>query len=274
MKEVIANSGLARGDLEDTRFLFSLPRSGSGRPEPLSASEFLSAYFERLAVAPPVPTVVYQDGHTGTFTALVEAVKLLQQGACRFCILVGVDSYLDPATLRWLDEAWRLKSARNVDGFIPGECATAFLVELKKQARTRNRPVLARIGRIGASTEPNTVEGAKLSTGQGLTQAIRSACGDSVREEPFWTICNLNGESYRAHEWGLCLARLGEALTPQQALWHPSDCLGDVGAASGGLYAAMACRAFARRYAPTARALLWASSDGETRTACILHAPD
>jgi 3-oxoacyl-[acyl-carrier-protein] synthase-1 len=274
IKELMATAGLARKDLMATRFLFSLPGNHGGRLALPESHLFIRPYFERLALSPSEEPLIYQEGQTGMFTALSEAKRLLQQGLCRFCLLIGVESYLTKASLQWLDNTWRLKSARNVDGFIPGECAVALLLEKQQQADTRRQPVLARVGAVRSALEKQTLGGERLSTGQGLTDAIRDALGSPARQAPFWTACDLNGESYRAHEWGLCLARLGELLAPQRALWHPSDCIGDVGAASGGLYVAMTCRAFARGYAPAERALLWASADEGTRSACVVERPD
>jgi 3-oxoacyl-[acyl-carrier-protein] synthase-1 len=275
MKELMAGAKLGRKDLAATRFFFSLPAANGGRPGLASGQDFLTPCFERLALAPAEPPQVYREGQTGMFTALMDAVKLLRQGTSRFCVLVGVESYLDAASLRWLDETWRLRSLRNVDGFIPGECATAVLLETSKQARARGQPVLARIRGMASATEARTLESDRLSSGQGLVQAIRSAVAAVPQPGPMWTICDLNGESYRAHEWGLAFTRMAElsALQLQRVIWHPSDCLGDIGAASGGLYLAMVSRAFARGYAPSARVLLWASASGGQRTACVVEQP-
>ena len=273
MKALMAGAGLTRKDLETTRFLFSLPAPRDGRDAPGAGQDFVRAYLERLALPDTVPCHLHQEGQTGMFTALAEAMDCLRREACRYCVLVGVESYLDTDTLRGLDDAWRLKSERNVDGFIPGECATVLLLETRRNARARERQVLGRIRGLATGTEPQPIGGERLSTGRGLTKAIRGALAASAEPEGFWTLCDLNGESYRAHEWGLALARLGPLLEPQRALWHPGDCIGDVGAASGGLYLTMACRAFSRGYAPAKRALLWSSADNGGRAACVVDHP-
>ena len=55
---------------------------------------------------------------------------------------------------------------------------------------------------------------------------------------------------------------------------HEADCVGDVGATSGGLLAACAVQAFARDYAPARRALLWTSADDQARAAVCIETPD
>ncbi|HYO55768.1 hypothetical protein [Archangium sp.] len=207
-------------------------------------------------------------------SALTEAAGLLHQGICRFCVIVGAESYLDRETLGWLDETYRLKSERNVDGFVPGECAVLLLVELEQHARRRGATSRARLTGLGRAMEKQTLWSNRYSTSEGLGQAFGQALGQSSTEAIHWTICDLNGESYRSQEWGTTRFRLAERFDPGLKLWHPSDCIGDIGAASGGLHIVMACRAFERHYAPDDRALIWCSSDGGTRAACVVMKPN
>lgn len=53
----------------------------------------------------------------------------------------------------------------------------------------------------------------------------------------------------------------------------PADCWGDLGAASGPLYACLAIEAEARGYAKGSRTLIWASSEGGQRGAALLRRP-
>lgn len=53
-------------------------------------------------------------------------------------------------------------------------------------------------------------------------------------------------------------------------LWHPADCLGDTGAASGPTLICLAVRAFQRGYGGPGGALVTSVSDrGERAAACI-----
>jgi hypothetical protein len=69
---------------------------------------------------------------------------------------------------------------------------------------------------------------------------------------------------------GLVRVRLTQQLQGLRRLWHPADCLGDVGAATGGVLMAVLGRSFQRGYAPADRALLWAGNDEGQRTALVL----
>jgi 3-oxoacyl-[acyl-carrier-protein] synthase-1 len=185
--------------------------------------------------------------------------------------VAGVDSLLLKDRLEWLDEHWRLKSAKAIDGFIPGEAATALLLEKFRTVAGGRRKSLATVSFCETSIEPNGIGSEKSSSGRGLTNAIEKVMerrGDtkSVR----WTICDLNGESYRGFEWGLVQTRLHRYLSDIAVLNHPADCTGDIGAATGGMLIANVAQAFQRGYNPSDEALLWAASDDGLRAALLL----
>ena len=84
-------------------------------------------------------------------------------------------------------------------------------------------------------------------------------------------ICDLNGEPYRANELGFSITRLARRFAAPGEFLAPADCWGDVGAASGPLFAAIAIAAGARGYGRGPRNLLWASSEGGQRSAALLE---
>jgi 3-oxoacyl-[acyl-carrier-protein] synthase I len=79
-------------------------------------------------------------------------------------------------------------------------------------------------------------------------------------------LCDLNGESYRAFEWGVVAARLGDRGALER-LVHPAVCLGDIGAATFGVLTTAVAAAFRRGYAAADEAIIWTSSDGPARAA-------
>lgn len=274
MKDLIAAAKLRREDFKSTAFLVSLP--ASDRTQSVSGYEkaFAGEYFKRLAIVQGPVQKFFQEGHTGVFSALEEGSQLLRSGSIRLCIVAGVDSYLDDESLRRLDAAYRLKSERNVDGFIPGESGVLLLLETLEQAKRRKAPVLAKIAGLGRSIEKEDIGSEKRSSGHGLVEAIDHLDEAEKGLSYPWVVCDLNGESYRSQEWGNVLCRSAKRFETLKRLWHPADCVGDVGAASGGLFIALASRAFARGYAPAEEALLWCSSDKGQRAACRVGKPN
>jgi 3-oxoacyl-[acyl-carrier-protein] synthase-1 len=82
----------------------------------------------------------------------------------------------------------------------------------------------------------------------------------------------MNGEPYRADEYGFTVTRTRERFEAASEFVAPADCWGDVGAASGPLLAVLAVVAHAKRYARGGASLLWASSDSGERAAALLLA--
>jgi 3-oxoacyl-[acyl-carrier-protein] synthase I len=253
-----------RQELEKTALLVALPA-----PDPAVSTWGLADHFvpelSRRAGFVCAETHLSQAGHAGVFELVARASELVAAGRVTSCIVAGVDSYLSSDRLALLDRGYRLKSPRNVDGFFPGEAAAALLLEPAERARARGVEPLGAFAKIGLGTEPETAHGDKPSSGVGLASAIREL--EAGAASP-WVLCDLNGESYRAFEWGVVLARLGERLGVKR-LVHPAASLGDVGAATGAILAASALSAFARGHAPSNEALLFTSSDGPQRAAAL-----
>lgn len=274
MKDLISSGKLRRDDFQSAAVLVSLP--AVERTGHLSGYEkaFIGEYFKRLAIEPGPIRQVFQEGQTGVFSAVDAASRLLRSGACRFCIVLGVDSYLDKESIDRLDETYRLKSERNVDGFIPGESAVLLLLETAEHAKGRKAPVLAKIGGLGRGIEKENIASEKASSGRGLADALAQLNGEEKERSAAWVICDLNGESGRSREWGMVLCRSAASFGQLKKLSHPADCVGDVGAASGALFIAIACRAFVRGYAPADEAFLWTSSDSGQRATCRIGKPN
>ncbi|MFV1951430.1 MAG: hypothetical protein ACC630_05685 [Nitrospinota bacterium] len=271
IKDLIKNARINRADLKQTALFLALPPLSRDGINKDIVETFLPEFYQRTAIEPFPVSKIFPNGHAAVCLAIEEGVFLIKSGKVKFCIIGGVDSFLDYNSLEWLDNSYRLKSERNRDGFIPGEASAFFMIELLDSALNRKIDTLALIEGIGSAIEKNTIFSDKPCMAKGLTGAIRKAAEDSIDDSPIeWVLCDLNGESYRSGEWGIVYTRLGKIFKDLKYLQHPADCIGDVGAASGGVYIALASRAFQRGYAPSDKVLLWASSDDGERAAVVL----
>jgi 3-oxoacyl-[acyl-carrier-protein] synthase-1 len=271
-KGLLAKSGLKRADLAQGALLLSLPKVEQDLEAEMHR-DLAATLTGRLGLGTLKLTKTLHAGHTGVAACLAEAAKLLAAGEAAFCFVAGLETYHLQPRLEALDEAWRLKTQRATDGFMPGEGAVVLLVETAAGAAARKAKPLATVADLGFGNETRPYGSDALSSGEGLGQALRPAL---ARPRPAggagrWLLCDLNGESYRAAEWGLVRTRLGESLDPIAALTYPADCLGDTGAASGGLLIAYALHAFARGYAPADDALIWNASDDGGRSAMVVR---
>jgi 3-oxoacyl-[acyl-carrier-protein] synthase-1 len=84
-------------------------------------------------------------------------------------------------------------------------------------------------------------------------------------------VCDINGERYRSEEWGFTMLRLPETFVDPTAYDAPASCWGDMGAASGPLFVAVAVTAAKRGWAKGTRYLIWNSSEQGHRAAVVLE---
>lgn len=211
------------------------------------------------------------SGHAAGLAAITVARQMIEKQEAEFVVAGGADSYFHPDCLAWLDESGRLHSDANPDGFVPGEAAGfCVLAESNAAGRLGLRP-LASILAASVSEESNPLTSDGVCIGEGLTRAVREVLIGQADHSIDWTICDLNGESFRAYEWMYAYLRNCSRHRDPLEIWHPADCYGDIGAASGPVLVGLALRAWARGYARGARALVWASSDSAARAAVLLR---
>ena len=252
---------------------------GAPAPRPGWSAEANAALAPRLCERTRLPcrqldVDVGPAGHAAALAAIAHATTLIASGQLDLVLAGGVDSYQCIETLEWLDQTRRLHSERNPDGFVPGEGAGFCLLASSSAARRLRVPVLASVRAVAVTREPHPIESAGVCTGQGLTDAFHQTLGALAEgERADWTMCDMNGESYRATEWGYAYVRSGKKHRDPLEIWHPADAYGDIGAAGGAVMVALASAAWQRRYARGPRCLIWTSSDDGTRGALVLEAP-
>ena len=221
--------------------------------------------------------LTFEAGHAAGLLALDAALKGLTNGSIQACIVAGVDSYLEPETLEWVEECDQLHGGgplNNAWGFIPGESAGALLVESVVAAQRGERVPLADVIGVGIGKETKLIKTNRVCIGEGLTQAFRTALGRLRSEERIDNVfCDLNGEAYRADEYGFTCLRTKDRFREATDFVAPADCWGDVGAAGGALHALLAIAACRKGYAKGPLSMIWASSEGGDRAAGVLAAP-
>jgi 3-oxoacyl-[acyl-carrier-protein] synthase-1 len=215
---------------------------------------------------------LFPYGNAAGMIALEDAAKKLAQGNFDACVVAGVDSYIEPETLEWLDESDQLNGISNSWGFIPGEGAGAVLLVTANTARRCRLEPLAQVLGIGTAIEPNRINTNTICIGKGLTEAFNNTLAilpNTFKATDIY--CDMNGEPYRANEYGFTCLRTSRAFESVSDFVAPADCLGDGGAASGPLYVVLATIAEKKRYSAGSFAFLWASSRSGLRAAVLLQ---
>ncbi|WP_448724115.1 3-oxoacyl-ACP synthase [Pseudomonas farris] len=219
----------------------------------------------------PTSSRVFPTGHTAGFLALREARRLIQHEQTPACLVCGVDSLLNAATLQWLDEHHRLKTPANRDGLIPGEAAAAVLVQAGPCHSAGGVEVIG----IGFGQEQAPILSGEPLLGLGLTAAARSALAEAKLglHEIDLRLSDVAGELYGFKELPLMEGRLMRVVRKQaQPLWHWAEAIGDTGAAAGIAQLVLADQAFRKGYAPGPRAMGLTSSAEGDRAVSVLRA--
>jgi 3-oxoacyl-[acyl-carrier-protein] synthase I len=245
-------------DLSDVALIVALPipERADGAPQ----MDELGAELATRLGAPFASVQVIRQGHTGGLAALVIAHKLLRDG-CPGVLVGGVDSYYHPDVLASLDGELRLHALGIDDGFVPGEGA-AFMM-LRPQASPDD---LAHVVAMRLASEPAMLDEERPNIAEGLSEAIRGTDGTDAR----WVMTDVNAEHRRTREWTLVATR--HRLTAGEVS-RPCSELGDLGAATVPMMAAIACGWWRHGCAPNREVLLLASSSDDRRGAALLRAP-
>jgi 3-oxoacyl-[acyl-carrier-protein] synthase I len=235
----------------------------------------------RAAIATRYPNrfvaqAILESGHAAGLLGLHATVRKMAAGAFEACIVAGVESYLAPETLEWLEANDQLHSAgplNNAWGFIPGEAAGAALLVTERALPRLGLAPLGRVVGVGQGFEENRIKTETVCIGEGLTTAFREALSALPPDAQVTDVyCDMNGEPYRADEFGFAALRTKEAFVSASDFIAPADCWGDVSAASGPLGLLLSTMAARKAYAKGPLTFVWASSETGERGAALLSA--
>lgn len=260
LEQLAARGPLSRADMRETG-LYMAVASSRDAPPGWSMDGFGARLVQSLGIeVAAMETVV--AGYVSALVAIDEARRAIGEGRVRRAVVLAVDSYLSRDRIALYDERERLRSRRARDGFVPGEAAVALLlVNGESGAGTPSA------GPLGLAQEAHPRDSDRAPEGRALEQAIRAAVGKGL--PPRWVLCDMNGESGRAFEWGVARTR-SPLLSDVQWLEHPAALVGDVGAATGALLVGLAHDRARSGVAPASSALVVCSSDDGARAAMVL----
>lgn len=232
------------------------------------------------AVWPWQHVKLVSGGHAAGIAALAAARHALSDIPNALAVVLAVESGLGHEALQWLDLQGLLHGANaphlghlrcNPHGRVPGEGAAAVALTALAQHAPASWAQL-----LGCATaqEPITHSSPQPCTGEGLTHAARQAIEHAQASRPAHIsqlIADLNGEPYRADQFGFTALRLGRALTPDWQRSMPALASGDLHSASAMAHVALAT--YAQRHRPQENhTLVLASSDDTLRGAAVIGA--
>ncbi|GAM09402.1 3-oxoacyl-(acyl carrier protein) synthase [Geobacter sp. OR-1] len=213
---------------------------------------------------------LYEKGRAAFLCALRDAADDIASGREEIAIVGGVDSWICPRSVHFLEEAGRLRDKGKSSGILPGEAAGFIVLEREDAALDRGGCIRAVL--LGASGAHEGIPLGKPNTGQVLSKVFKGVLGHLRNDKTELAISDLNGERYRAYEWMYAVSRAKFHLEGGHRHWHPAEYIGDSGAASGAMAVAWAATALYKGYSGTDRVLVWGASDEGAREAAVISA--
>lgn len=207
-------------------------------------------------------------GRVSVGVAMHHARRLMTEFGVQRVLIAATDSLLTWPTLSSLDASGRLLTERNANGFIPGEAAGALLLSDASSSVAG----LHCVG-IGFGREPAFLNSGEPQRADGLTSAFKAALDEAACgiQELDFRITDLAGEHYYFKEAALAVSRTLRVRKEEFDIWHPAECIGEVGAAAGAAIIALADTACRKHYAKGPRILAHMGNDAGARTALVLQ---
>lgn len=245
----------------------SLPETGTTRA--LDGPRFLQRFDQQVGGSFDVKrSDASHRGRAGGLAAIGQAGDAIRSGQAAFMLAGGIDTYRDLYVLGTLDMEQRVKSAANLDGFIPGEGAAVLLLSRQHAGGIP----LAAVSQVAVATETGHLYSEQPYRGDGLTIALQQLARSGAAAGPIQEVySSMNGENHWAKEWGVAFLRNRGTFLPDHGMHHPADCYGDAGAACGPLMVGLAALGIKQGYRRSP-ALVYGSSDRGPRAALVVSA--
>src|SRR5262249_9170589 len=148
----------------------------------------------------------------------------------------------------------------------------AAAISLASSADAAEAPCLVR--GLGFGSESAFLGSGKPLRAQGLCDAIRAALEDAgiALKDCDCRIADVSGEHYRFKEAALAITRLLRDRKESFSLWHPADCIGEIGAATLPAMLTVLFYGALKRYLPGPTFLGHLGNDDGRRAAFVAHA--
>ena len=179
---------------------------------------------------------VIPSGPRAISDAFAAAEKILASGGAPACVLLAVDSFIDPSRLAMAERRWGLRSMDCPDGIVPGEAAVALLCSLGDRVKDRPQVLSFATGQVS----PGSVPGLNLAEVVARALADAGIGADQIRA----VVHDLAGNK-GMEELHSMMSKTPLRAIADGGVHAPMESLGKTGTASGLL--GVAAMAFSAR---------------------------
>jgi 3-oxoacyl-[acyl-carrier-protein] synthase I len=231
--------------------------------------EILDEIEWRLNMPHHPQSAVIAMGNVSGSVALVLAREMIDRRMSRYCVVAGVDSFLQQDVVEAYKDQRRIMTKTNSNGFFPGEAGAAVLVGAAGSGRYGELRVVG----MGFGDEPAKIASDSPMRGAGMTEACRYALVEAgvAMHEISCRNTDLNGEHYKFKEAMFAHNRLLKKRAAGREVWHAAECIGEVGASHMPCALSISLYSGEKNFAPGARTLCHFSGDGTDRAACVVE---
>lgn len=229
---------------------------------------------EKAMAAARIPSkigrlAVITQGQPSVGVALEAAALNFCRGNGSVALIASVDAPVDLDRVASLHARGRLKGPSVPAGAAPGELGACLLAVSVEQAESQQLPTIGEILQPQSLDSGPSFDSDAPPDGRTLASLVDAVIRWLPFEQSAWCITDMNGEPYRARDWGTAIVHLNQSFPwlDTTNVWLPAMHFGESGAASGLAATALAVRSFARRYAPATSALVVSAADGPKRAA-------
>jgi len=208
-------------------------------------------------------------GHVSIAVALQKAAQLISEEKVKRVLIASTDSLVVGRTLAAYEEKERLLSSKNSNGFIAGEAGAAIMVEVA--GRQASNQLVCK--GIGFGVEKAHIDSEEPLRADGLVTAIRAALKEADCEMGGldFRITDLSGEQYYFKEASLALARILRQRKEEFDIWHPADCVGEVGVPLGLIMLSVLKASGEKNYSKGAKMFAHLGNDDGRRVAMVFN---
>lgn len=180
---------------------------------------------------------IHFGGHADFIPLMANVSAHIRDGKIDAALVCALDSFIEPQILDALSLSNAILNEENPYGFVPSEAGAALLLSNESFAQSRVAPIGA-IGETATAQEAEDIKDPQGIIGRALAQCFEIAENQNIQR----ILIDLNGERWRAEEFGFALAAKAKAALIDCAANPdaPAAQMGDVGAATGAVLAALA----------------------------------
>ncbi len=256
--------------------IVAVPEPGREDLRDESFDGFVNTLAKSAGVAVDLANSKLVHGDNAAFVRSIRyAVECLSSGKAHRIIVGGIDSHSHPELLRVWDEQRRLSAEHTEGGIVPSEGA-AFVMLARGNEKEPRETVNGKHSRVelcalDIALQPAPADDGSVDPAEAMTGLVRRLAAASGGRPIDWIITDVNEERARHREWTMVQFRLKKEIPDTHRYDRFVADMGELGAATGAMFLAIAYQWWNVGCRAQANALLALHSDEVERGGLLVN---